>query len=215
MNYIASYLPANISEIVKAYDNLGKPQSEYPIPDQPAGSVYSTVNDMALFCRSFIDGKNELLKPATIAKMFELQNTDSLLDMDHRSAICFNFKNKAYEIGRILEHGGATLYHRAQITIAPDAGLAAVLLADSPNGKDNAWKLDEQFMVEYCKKEGIQPDRSLNPEKKMQFTPIKSKELKSFAGNYAMPGMVCRFTWKNNHLSPEINNEKGITTFLR
>lgn len=195
------------SKIAVAYDNSGKQQLEYPILDQPAGSIFSTVNNMMLFCRSFIDDKQVLLKSGTIDKMFELQNRDNLLDMDHRSAICFNFKNKAYEIGRIYEHGGATMFHRAQIVIAPDAGLAAVLLSDSPNGKDNAWKLDEHFMVEYCKQNGIQPDRKLNPEKKMQFTPISSKNMKSYAGSYAMPGMVCNFDWQNEHLSPTINGE--------
>jgi CubicO group peptidase (beta-lactamase class C family) len=190
-----------------AYDSKGNNREELPLLDKPAGAIYSTVNDMTQFCRSFIDGKELLLKNETLAQMYELQNGDNLLDMDHRSAICFNLKNKAYELGRVLEHGGATMFHRAQMVIAPDAGLAAVMLSDSPNGKNNAWKLDEQFMVQYCKVMGIQPDRTMNTEKKIQFTPISSKDLKSFAGNYAMPGMVCRFDWKNEHLSPTINGQ--------
>ena len=190
-----------------AYDSNGNKKEEYPLLDKPAGAIYSTTGDMMRFCRAFIDKKETLLKNKTIAQMFELQNPDNLLDLDHRSAICFNFKNKAYELGRLYEHGGATMFHRAQIVIAPDAGLASVLLSDSPNGKDIAWKLDEQLMVEYCKTKNFISDRKLNPEKKMQFTPIRSKNLKEYAGSYAMPGMVCRFEWKNNHLSPTINGQ--------
>lgn len=185
----------------------GGKKYEYPLLDKPAGAIYSTANDMVLFCRSFIDKKEHLLKNASLAKMYELQNSDNLLDMNHRMAICFNYKNKAYELGRVLEHGGATMYHRAQMVIAPDAGLAAVLLSDSPKGKDNAWKLDEQVMVEYCKAKGIIPDKVLNPEKKMQFTPINRKKLNQFSGSYAMPGMVCKFEWKNGYLSPTINGQ--------
>jgi CubicO group peptidase (beta-lactamase class C family) len=193
--------------IAVSYDNNGELKDELPILDKPAGAIYSTVNDMVKFCISFIDDKEILLRKSTINRMFELQNRDNLIDLDHRSAICFNFKNKAYELGRVFEHGGATMFHRAQIVIAPDAGMASVLLSDSPNGKDNAWKLDEQMMVEYCRYMNIKPDKSLNSDKKMQFTPISKKDLKSFAGNYAMPGMVCRFDWKNEHLSPEIEGQ--------
>lgn len=191
-----------------ASDGRGNAKTELPLYDKPAGSIYSTMNDMIRFGRSFIDGREVLLKNETLEQMYELQNRDNLLDLDHRSAICLNYKNKAPELGRLLEHGGATMFHRAQLTIAPDAGLACVLLSDSPNGKDNAWRLDEQLMVEYCKTTGITPDRSLNHEKMMRFTPISSKNLESFAGSYAMPGLVCRIEWKNNLLSPAINGQK-------
>jgi CubicO group peptidase (beta-lactamase class C family) len=105
---------------------------------------------MIRFGQSFIDGKEVLLKNTTVEQMYEPQNHGNLLDLDFRSVICFSYKNKAYELGRLLEHGGAILYHRAQLAIAPDAGLASVLLSDSPNGKDNAWRLYEHLMVEYC-----------------------------------------------------------------
>jgi len=187
--------------------NSGEKTYEYPLMDKPAGAIYSTVNDMVLFCRAFIDKKENLLKNATLENMYEIQNRENLLDLDHRMAICFNFKNKAYELGRVFEHGGATMYHRAQMVIAPDAGLAAIMLSDSPAGKDNAWKLDEQVMVEYCKANLLVPDKALNPEKIKQFTPISSKNLVQFAGNYAMPGMVCKFEWKNGYLSPTINGQ--------
>lgn len=190
-----------------AFDDKGNPGTELPLLDKPAGAIYSTVNDMISFGRSFIDGKEVLLKNKTLEQMFSLQNKENLLDLDHRSAICFNYKNKAYELGRLLEHGGATMYHRAQMVIAPDAGLASVILSDSPNGRDNAWKLDEQLMVEYIRAKKITPDRDLNHDKMMQFTPIAGKNLKSFAGTYAMPGMVCSVEWKNDHLSPTIEGE--------
>lgn len=190
-----------------AHNNQLDKKTELPIIDQPAGAIYSTVDDMIKFCRSFINGRETLLKTKTIEQMFALQNHDNLLDMDFRSAICFNFKNKAGELGRIFEHGSATMFHRAQIVIAPDAGLAAVVLTDSPNGKENAWKLDEQFMTAYCNFTHTKPIKSNNPEKLIRFTPISSKKLSEFAGKYAMPGMVCTFYWKHQHLSPTINGE--------
>lgn len=139
-------------QIAKAYDKNGKKAFGISLYDKPAGAIYSTTSDMIRFSRSFIDGKETLLKKKTLDQMFELPEQDNLLDLDRRVAICFNFKNKAYEIGRVFEHGGAVMYHRAQMYIAPDAGLAAVALSDSPNGTNNAWKLNEEFMVRYCAK---------------------------------------------------------------
>ena len=194
-------------QLSAAFDDKGNPKTELPIYDKPAGAIYSTLNDMIRFARSFIDGKEVLLNNITLAQMYELQNHDNLLDLDHRSAICFSYKNKAYEIGRLLEHGGATMYHRAQLVIAPDAGLASVILSDSPNGKDNAWRLYEQLMVEYCRAAGIYPDRTKNREKIIQLTPISTRNLESYAGTYAMPGLVCRLDWKNDNLSPTINGQ--------
>ena len=54
-------------------------------------------------------------------------------------------------MGRIFEHGGAMVYHRAQLYIAPDAGLAAVMLSDAPQGTKSSWKLNEELMLNYAK----------------------------------------------------------------
>ena len=62
-------------------------------------------------------------------------------------------------------------------------------------------------MVEYIMAKGITPDRDLNHEKMMHLTPISGKNLRSFTGNYAMPGMVCSIDWKNDHLSPTIEGQ--------
>ncbi|MRR24303.1 class A beta-lactamase-related serine hydrolase, partial [bacterium] len=87
-----------------AFDGTGNRATELPLYDKPAGAIYSTVNDMIRFGRSFIDWKEVLLRNETQEQMYELQNGENLLDLDHRSAICFSYKNKAPELGRLLEH---------------------------------------------------------------------------------------------------------------
>jgi CubicO group peptidase (beta-lactamase class C family) len=187
-----------------AYDISGQENTELPIFDLPAGAIYSTVDDMVKFGKSFLNDGSPLLKPETIRLMFEIQNKEIRLDLFEKSALCFNFKNKAGELGRVLEHGGATMYHRADLYIAPDAKLGCIMLSNSPEGVKNAWKLNEQFMVEYIKHHKIKVAPHTIPEKPFSFTSIGKKDLQSFVGDYAMPGMNCSFQWKHGHLNVNI-----------
>jgi CubicO group peptidase (beta-lactamase class C family) len=187
-------------EISHAYTLAGEVDTELPIFDLPAGAIYSTVGDMVKFGKSFLNKGSPILKPETIRLMFEIQNKDIQLDLYEKSAVCFTIKNKAGELGRVFEHGGATMYQRADLYLAPDANLGCVMLSNSPEGVKNAWKLNEQFMVEYVKQHNIKVEPHTIPEKNFSFTSVKNKNLKSFAGNYAMPGMSCTFQWKHDYL---------------
>lgn len=187
-----------------AYDRSGKEVSEYPILDVPAGAIYSTVEDMIKFGQVFIGNNSTILEKTTIDEMLSIQNMDIAADLDDRSAICFTFRNKAFELGRVLEHGGATVYHKAQLYIAPDARLGAVMLSNSPDGVLNSWKLNEQLMVEYQKANNLLAGPAYQPEKEVKFTSLEEKNLESFTGDYVMPGMICRFEWLNDHLHTTI-----------
>jgi CubicO group peptidase (beta-lactamase class C family) len=191
-------------KISRAYTIDGVENTELPIFDVPAGAIYSTVDDMIKFGSSFLNSGSPILKQETIRLMFEIQNKEIRLDLYEKSAICFDYKNKAGELGRVLEHGGATMYHRADLYLAPDANLGCIMLSNSPNGFKNAWKLNEQFMVEYIKQYKIKVVTNTIPEKPFSFTSINNKNLQSFVGDYAMPGMSCSFLWKHNHLNVNI-----------
>lgn len=188
------------------YNRSGQAVSEYPIFDVPAGAIYSTIDDMVKFGQIFIGNNSSILSNPTLNEMFKLQNKDVAADLDDRSAICFTFRNKAFELGRVLEHGGATVYHKAQLYIAPDAQLGAVMLSNSPDGVLNSWKLNEQAMVKYLKNNNIVPATINNPEKEVRFSSIKEKNLEAFTGNYVMPGMICNFEWKDENLFTKIQD---------
>ncbi len=186
------------------YDRSGKEFREMPLFDLPAGGIYSTIHDMTLFGQSFLGKEPALLRQESLHQMFSLQNAGMALDLDDRTAICFTFRNKAFELGRVYEHGGSTLFHRAQLYIAPDAGLGAVMLSNSPEGTANAWKLNEELMVRYIKQFPGEIADIPNPHQPVHFTSVESKQLENFTGTYAMPGMLCRFDWKDNLLYPTI-----------
>ncbi|MGM0667288.1 MAG: serine hydrolase domain-containing protein [Bacteroidota bacterium] len=202
----------NKDDFSLAYDRSGKAVLEYPIFDVPAGGIYSTVEDMVKFGQVFIGNNGSILRETTIDEMFRLQNKDIAADLDDRSAICFNFRNKAFDLGRVLEHGGATVYHKAQLYIAPDARLGAVMLSNSPDGVLNSWKLNEQVMVEYLKVNDNLPGKVNQTEKEVKFTSLEKKNLESFTGDYVMPGMICNFEWLNDNLYTTIQGNSFYIT---
>lgn len=205
MNNSGFYTSTKQQDILsQAYDIDGVEKEELPIYDVPAGAIYSTVEDMVKFGQSFLNNSSQLLHPQTLKNMFALQNKEIRFDLYDKSAICFTIKNKAQELGRVLEHGGATMYHRGELYLAPDAGIGCVMLSNSPEGVKNAWKLNEQFMVEYTRQHGIKPAANKIPDKTFHFTSIKDKDLRQYTGDYTMPGMNCSMTWKNDHLSVNI-----------
>lgn len=201
MEHSGFYLSTDIkNDISGAYDIESEESVELPIFDVPAGAIYSTVEDMSKFGKAFLNTGHPILQPETIKLMFDIQNKEVDFDLYDKSAICFNFKNKAGELGRVLEHGGATMYHRAQLYIAPDAKIGGIMLSNSPQGIKNAWKLNEQFMVEYIRQHAIDVEPNTIPEKPFNFTSIKDKNLKSYIGDYVMPGMNCEFQWKHDNI---------------
>jgi hypothetical protein len=186
------------------FDADGKFRKELPLIDLPAGSIYASLTDMIKFGQTLMKKNSPLLNDQTKAIMLEAQNMNVALDLRFRIAICLNISNKAGEVGRIFEHGGATMYHRADFAFAPDAGLGVVSLSNSANGSMNSWKLKEIFMVDYVKNNHLKIENNSVPEKTVYLTPHEGKNLKPFEGWYGTYGMVCNFELKHDHLKTEI-----------
>ncbi len=193
------------------YDRKGKRAEELPLFDVPAGGIYSCLNDMILFGQAFLSPGSRLLRASSLEEMFSLQNGRVLLDLDDRCGLCFTFRNQSPELGRVLEHGGATLYHRAQLYLAPDAGLGAVMLSNSPQGTEEAWRIQEQLMTALAKEHDLLPADPPHPEKTVDFSPIEGKDLAPFAGSYVTPGFHFSLELKKGSLHGDI---QGHSFFL-
>ncbi len=177
---------------------------EYPLIDIPAGAIYSSANDMAKFAKALINSGSVLLEKETLEEMYRAQNMNVALDLDDRIGLCFNISNKALEAGRIYEHGGATIYHRAQLYLAPDCGLAAVVLSNSEIGTKNVWKVKEKLIADIARYNGFKADNSKNPWKDVNFANRSDTDMGKFAGYYATPGITHQLLWKNNMLFTRI-----------
>lgn len=201
-----------IPSLSVGFNNEGKAQKELPLLDIPAGAIYSTVIDMVKFGQALFAPSCLAINNETLEMMFKVQNLNVQLDLRNRMGLCWFISDKANELGRVYQHGGATAYHRARFWFAPDAGLGGVVLSNSTNGVQNAWRINEEWMVNYVHNNKIDVKSNPLPAKRVEFTAIKNKDLQSFTGWYATYGMVCRFDWKHNNLHTTIQDNSFYLT---
>ncbi|MGQ0539307.1 MAG: serine hydrolase [Gemmatimonadaceae bacterium] len=109
----------------------------------PAGSINSSVNDMAQWIRLQLSGgmyKGERLLDSAAVKEMHSANTvmrpsaqdERLYPMSNLSAYGLGWSLRDYYGRKMVSHGGAIRGMRAQVTLIPDAKLGVVVLANSP-----------------------------------------------------------------------------------
>ncbi|MFX0102370.1 MAG: serine hydrolase domain-containing protein [Candidatus Hodarchaeota archaeon] len=109
--------------VAKYYKNIIK----------PAGSLYSSVNDMARFARMLLEkgtfeGKN-LLEPETLDLMWTPQYwSHDALKEQASIGLCFH----VYHVNgkKIVEHGGATSGHTTAFSLIPSENIAVIVLSN-------------------------------------------------------------------------------------
>ena len=130
----SAYPPSGASA-AKAYAaDKEAAQREYPLRDVPAGGLNASVLDLARFMNLLFnegrDGKQPLLQASGIAEMWREQNGDVPLDLDQEVGLGW-FRSSVPGAGLVVQHGGATLYHRAFVALMPEHKLGVAILANT------------------------------------------------------------------------------------
>ena len=185
-------------------------KSEPSLRDMPAGGLNASVNDMSRFIRMILaegelDGQR-IIKPETLREMLRPQNSTVALDQGFRIGLSWmldglggiNIKN----VGTVAHHGGATLYHRAQLVVLPQVKLGVIVLSNS-NG---AQGLVNTIATEALKLAVEIKTGQKQPEKKPIVTGefLTADELKAYEGNYATLAGLGRLTAGSGYLKAEL-----------
>jgi CubicO group peptidase (beta-lactamase class C family) len=172
------------------------------IRDMPAGSLVSSVSDLARFLRMINEGGSvngrTILRDSTLERMWSAQNADIPLDLDFRVGLTFWLTNPSRAPGRIACHGGDIPPYHGLLAALPDAKLGVVVLVNSAQGSmlPNKAGLDllEAF---YEAKSGVRlPQRPTPPAAR-----IAPDRLDSLTGFYATPMGLSRATRAGNRLA--------------
>ena len=120
-------------QMARSYEE-GEEKEWLAIGEKPAGSMVSTVEDLLQFARVMLDGGvgpgGRILKPESVATHFERQNGDVVLDLDLRMGLGW-FIKRLPGVGKVVSHGGATMYHRAYLALVPGRNIAVAVLSNS------------------------------------------------------------------------------------
>jgi CubicO group peptidase (beta-lactamase class C family) len=196
----------NASKAYKGHEE--KP--EVPLRDMPAGGLNANVLDMSRFIKMvFADGNangRQILKADTLKAMLRAQNNDVALDAGFRIGLGWLLRDNL-KIGTIAEHGGATLYHRSQLSLLPGHKLGVMISTNSPPSGDLLSKItDAALKLAFNAKTGSQAC-PLKPNQSSDITrPLTTREQQQSAGQYATQFGYVKLTPDGDRLLSEIDN---------
>ena len=171
-------LPSSVSErIARSYDKKGKHTLDTLGTMLPAGSnTYTRIGDLAKIGQLLMNdgrlGEVQLYKPETIQLMKTLKVMDEL--DNEMSVVGYGLIHHGmsldYETGRILGHGGDTMYHHSSFDFLPDEKIGVIVFTNFLTGSGLSRKLAKDLFNTYLKEAGF-PQKKKTSEKYVSFDP--------------------------------------------
>jgi len=122
------------------------PQDHYGYPDWPAGTMRSSILDLARFLRVYInDGTTEgvqILQPATVAEMLTVQ-----FPAADPQGLCFYYVTNPFS-GTVVGHDGGDPGVITDMYFRPSDGTGVILFANSEGGFNYYWSIYERLLDE-------------------------------------------------------------------
>jgi CubicO group peptidase (beta-lactamase class C family) len=189
----------------------GKPSVVRPLPHDarlyPAGTMYSSVNELARFAVAFMNGGKldaiQVLSPSVIAKM-QTPNARQLSATDDTSYGYGLFTNHYRGVQRLWHEGSMTGYV-GSLLMVPAQKFAVIILCNGDGVRLN--KTEEramEMMLRLAPKEELRPQTS---------QPMSESEMREYVGVYEQPNRFrIEVMIKENKLFlKEFNNEMALT----
>lgn len=193
----------------KAYSG-GEEKVEPPLRDTPAGGLNSSVRDMSRFIRMVLaegalDGRR-IIKPETVRTMLTPQNSNVALDRSFRIGLGWMLGGlggiNIQQAGTVAHHGGATLYHRAQLVVLPEVKLGVVVLSNTDTSQQsiNTVATEALKLALEIKTGRTQPERPQLPTGNY----LSSQELQAYQGSYATQAGLGRLEANDGYLKASL-----------
>jgi len=191
----------------KAYDNHVE-KTEFPLPAVPAGGLNSNVLDLSDFIKMILAEGNvngqQLIEPETLKEMLRPQNKDLVLDMGTERGLGWSIENDT-NIGKVVGHGGAMLFHRSQLSVSPEHKLGVVVLSNSPEGQLVSEITHAALKLAVALKIGQKQQAPDVVEPAVATRALTSAEVKEYTGQYATLYGLFNMTSEGDELRVEVD----------
>ncbi len=178
-------LPAG--RLAKGYKE-GKAQPLLPIRDRPAFGLYTSAMDLGRFMGAMLAGPGKPTRGGvmaeTLQEMFEPQNADNPLDLNVRTGIGWFLEQGTIPGGgRVVRHGGTTLFFSSELIMLPERGWGVAVLSNSGDARPVVAQLAEE-VLRLAVSGRSQP---VEREKRLaaRAASIETHQLSELGGNYA------------------------------
>lgn len=154
----------------------------------PAGSnTYMSIADFVKFGQIFLKKDGTVLKKETLALMETLDCPDEI-DRELCNAgygLLHNLHNYGENVGKILGHGGDTIYHHSALEYIPDRNIGIIVFTNNEQGGNAKGEIVSKVLHAYLESKGIATATySLN------FNHVLG-DCDEYIGKYATPFGVC------------------------
>ncbi len=173
----------------KGYKRRKETETPY-IRDLAAGSILSSADDMAKFAKMIfaegMAGEQQILKPETLARMFEPQNEGIALDLDFRIGLAYWLINPmAIEPEQPpASHGGdLPPFHGILLTL-PAEKLGVVVLSNSNESSMSVMKIAKEALVLAYE---IKTGKARLQKEASPVVAFNEHQLRTMGGQYASP----------------------------
>ncbi len=186
----------------------------YPTPslrDQPAGSLNSSVRDLARFAGVMLaDGRinnRQILQTDTLRNMLSHQDGAAPFDLSPMMGLGWVLSDSlGDDAGQVAWHDGGTLMFHSQLVTLPKHKLAVVVLANSSSGGHAVAALARQTLTQALKiKTGIEVNRQTDTP--IQLHPSTPKDVQEISGSYSTEFGLVKIFQKKSDLKLETGNE--------
>ncbi|MCK5831944.1 MAG: beta-lactamase family protein [Methylococcales bacterium] len=194
----------------KAYDNHVE-KIEFPDRDVPAGGLNSNVLDLSAFIKMILAEGNvngqQLINPETLKEMLRPQNKELVLDMGAEIGLGWFIENDN-NIGKIVSHDGAMLFHRSQLSVSPEHKLGVVVLSNSPGDQSVEKIARAALKLVVALKIGQKQQISDVIEPTETTRALSSAEVKKYTGQYVTPFGLLNMNSQGDELKVEVDGMK-------
>jgi serine beta-lactamase-like protein LACTB len=161
----------------------------------PAGSMYSTVNDLGRFLGVlFAEGKaakGPILKPATLAQMFRPQ----FAKPDEKTGFGIGFHVTEFDGRQRIGHGGAIYGFATELAALPGDKLGVVVVASKDGANAVTTRIADVALAHLL---AVRQGKPL--PKIEETTPLKPERARRLAGRYRCGDKVIDLTERAGHL---------------
>jgi CubicO group peptidase (beta-lactamase class C family) len=214
MGMSASYIVSGLKKgppSAKGYNENGE-RTVVPLRDLPAGALNSNVLDLARFTQMvFADGRagrQQILKPETLAEMLRYQDGDAPFDLHHIMGLAWYLDDRFGDAaGLIAGHDGATLLFNSNLMALPKHKLAVVIMTNSATAGETLTDIAHATLkLALETKTGIAVDDEIGLSDRV--LPPKVEDLQALPGYYSTTLGIVRIKPAGDRFKVEVEDGK-------
>jgi serine beta-lactamase-like protein LACTB len=160
----------------------------------PAGNLFSTVDDIARFTSALMANDGKLVKPETLAEMWQPQLTQD------GAGFGLGFLVGKYREHRAMSHSGAIYGHSTSLVVLPDEKIAVIVFANEDIVNGRVHRISNSALA-------LMLEAKIGEATPPSFASFKPDDLAPFTGDYESQSFWAHLEIRDGRLVGEVSGQ--------